>query len=134
MKITAAILLLILGFLTIQPAVGIHEKTAGMMCCGKSCEMLEEVSDVVMSCEADNEEALVCEEGTDTEPCQENCDNRGCNPFMSCPFGNFFVMASSQLHVIFPVTPVSTNLYKADEYLSAYLSDCWHPPEIGPVI
>ena len=132
MRITAAILLLILGFLTIQPAVGVHEKTAGMMCCGESCKM-PEADEEAMICE-EEEESTACEEGSETDPCEENCDNRGCNPFMSCPFGNFFVMASSLTPVSFRITLVSTNLYKTDEYLSTYLSDCWHPPEIAPYI
>jgi len=56
------------------------------------------------------------------------CDNNGCNPFMPCSIGNFYIAV--KLH--FLSVPIDqsgiNNIPLNDNRTAKSLSECWHPP------
>jgi len=61
---------------------------------------------------------------------ENDCDNNRCNPLMSCPTGNFYLLTSSQISI----TPFTLSKQKValinDNRIAKHLAECWHPPEI----
>jgi hypothetical protein len=109
MKILAAILIILLAFLVVQPLFSTIEKpTVSMKCCTKSKP----------NC------------GENKEPGQDSgCENDRCNPFMSCTTGNFYVIESFfSNNTLFSKENVKPFL-SDDNRLLTRLSECWHPPE-----
>jgi hypothetical protein len=112
MKLRAAIFATIIAFLTIQPAFSknpmgnFDEKKA----CTDMCHMKKKCS---------------------KESSKENkdCSSNGCNPFMPCAIGNFF-LDEKPYHQNEPVLVLSHEIIiKNDKAVSSYIADCWHPPE-----
>jgi hypothetical protein len=62
-------------------------------------------------------------------PESKDCRNNGCNPFMPCVYGNFYLPVKN-----FPdCTIIRIKKEKVfsfdDNRLSSIMDDCWHPPE-----
>jgi hypothetical protein len=113
MKVIAAIFLLLVGFLIIQPALSSTNRTYSakmnsMHMGGMGCKM----------------KCKKAKKDHGSNDCNQ------CNPFMACAFGNFFEPAIHFEQIIY--SPVaSTKIFLTDtKIISAYIADCWHPPEI----
>jgi hypothetical protein len=64
------------------------------------------------------------------QPCRnEKCENNGCNPFMACAYGNFFLINKNSFAFNLPQMKKSKMVTINDNRLSNKLSDCWHPPQ-----
>lgn len=61
---------------------------------------------------------------------KNQCGMNGCNPFMACAYGNFFISGKGYTTTFFLPLTSHTKPFIPDRYISFYLSDCWHPPEI----
>ena len=105
MKITSTIFLLVFSFLVIQPLFGTRVKEEKKECCQKRCPNEKKQSK------------------------KNDCQPNGCNPFMPCIYGNFYLLEKS--YVVF--TGIENKKAKLffynDNRLCSNLSDCWHPPE-----
>jgi len=104
-KIIAFILLLLVGFFSIQPLLSSQSTVAKMKCCSKT-----------MKCHKKKQSA------------SNPCENNACNPFMACAYGNFYLAEKT----VFEFTALLINAGRLapvnDNRLSETLSDCWHPP------
>jgi hypothetical protein len=61
---------------------------------------------------------------------KNDCENKGCNPLMSCPTGNFYLFGQAYLAVApFTLSKQKKSLIN-DNRIQKQLSECWHPPEI----
>jgi hypothetical protein len=109
MKLTAFLFFCILAFLTLQPAFNFQQ-----LCITEVEDCCEEAT-----CTMSNEEL----------PVDQECEKQGCNPFMSCVYGNFFLLSKSSYQ--FPdLTLISQKMETVnDNRVATYLSDCFHPPE-----
>jgi hypothetical protein len=57
------------------------------------------------------------------------CQGEGCNPFMACAFGNFYLVEESGFD-LFTIAPEKDKQFAVnDNRLSTNLSESWHPPE-----
>ena len=108
MKVPAYIFIIVLSFLTLQPAFSSDQKNIEVQCCKKD----------------------FCNKRGDEKPDKKNnCGNNGCNPFMACAYGNFFLIGKSS--ICFTYTPIAGKKIIAlnDNRIATMFSDCWHPPE-----
>ncbi len=107
LKTAGYILMLILAFLTVQPvmssAINLDAKTE---CCSKEGDC----------------------SGKEKNPCRQNA----CNPLRACVYGNFFVVDSSDVHIINILLKESKIPTTNDKRRFTALSDCWHPPRVFP--
>jgi hypothetical protein len=62
---------------------------------------------------------------------KDNCENKGCNPFMACSYGNYFIAEKTFASAKPPIPPKGKIVFIKDNYTSEYISDCWHPPELA---
>jgi len=109
MKISAAIFLLILSFLTIQPLFSSNNHVAKKTCCMKMKKN--------------------CTAGKQSRSTPIKCETGKCNPFMACALGNFYTAGKS-----FAANPLFIQwsekiLPQNDNRLASGLFECWHPPE-----
>ena len=102
-KSTAFILLLLVGFSTIQPVLGSHKRVESK--CHK-----------MMKCPRQK------------EPAGKETDN-ACNPFMSCVYGNFYFAEKNIISFEITIPVIDKIAATNDNRLSAKSSECWHPPE-----
>ncbi len=61
-------------------------------------------------------------------------DNNACNPFMACPYGNFYL--SEKTNFDFTNLPID-KIYIIpvnDNRLSENLTQCWHPPQMFSIL
>ena len=107
MKTGTCILILILGILMIQPMFGYGVAGPAASCCSES------------SCDKP--------EPTDNE---NNCENNRCNPLMSCPAGNFYLVGYSHISLTSFIQPKQKIILVNDNRVLTRLTECWHPPEI----
>ena len=109
MKLVACIFILIMGFLTVQPAIDLHRSNlTDTKCCMESCSM--EINE--------NPEE------------KDNCENQDCNPFMSCIYGNYFLSSHTSIYVLPFLISIEKLSPANDNRIINGLSDCWHPPEL----
>ena len=114
MKIVAFIFLALVGFFTVQPLMsslgmlGSEPMAKATHCCGK-----------MMKCPKKSHPA-----GNDRK-----CAGDGCNPFMACAYGNFFVMVEGRMDLSPGAPEKERKMLLNDNRLSAGLSESWHPPE-----
>src|SRR5258708_30522008 len=115
MKITASILVIYFGLLIMHPFPHMD------MACAKPAK----------ACTTDK----CCKEKSShkkTTPCDDasTCNNDFCNPFVPC--GLSIVHRSEQPHFTNPVFDLAKNKKPTinDRISSAYLADCWRPPEL----
>lgn len=108
MKDIASIFLLLIAFLNVQPLFSSKPMVAEMKCCSKT-----------MKCDK-QKQAPARECGTNTD---------ACNPFMSCVYGNFYLVEKTGITftklTITKITIIPVN----DNRLSDTSSDFWHPPK-----
>ena len=120
-KIMAFLFLALVSFFTAQPLMSnlglfIHAPAGTVAdCCGKR-----------MDCQSQKSPA-------NHNPSNHNrkCAGDECNPFMSCVYGNFFLVAKSSVDQpdLTPAKEKETPLN--DNRLAAGFSESWHPPEAG---
>lgn len=61
---------------------------------------------------------------------KENRNSNGCNPFMACWCGNFFVV-ERPFGSSAPITGIDRDFVSRDEKdETGIASECWHPPEM----
>ena len=119
MRLSAFILLVIISSLTIQPVFKHVEASIpsgmDMECCLNHHKGSEKK----------------CPSSGKDEKKNLPCDNNGCNPFMPCSIGNFYIV--ERLHFLSaPVNqPGKNNILLNDNRTAKSLSECWHPPQIG---
>lgn len=111
MKLSVAICSFLIASLTILPAI--NQKATNMcsedMTCTKICHKKEKP-----------------DKGKSNE--NKNC-SEGCNPFIACASGNFFLIPIKNNDVL--------KIFLLQERVTAfnnnstfgYISECWHPPE-----
>ena len=108
MKTAAYIFFFILGFLTIQPVLSSMKTSEDLQCCLKDH----------------------CSKSQNKVPKKNKCENNGCNPFMACGYGNFFLILKPIALYTFISIPNQRIIAINDNRVVGNLSDCWHPPEI----
>ena len=119
MRLSAFILLIIISSLTIQPLFQHVEKSIpsgmDMDCCLNHHKGSEK------TCPLSGKE----------EKKNLPCDNNGCNPFMPCSIGNFYII--ERLHLLSAPVDLSgkNNILLNDNRTAKSLSECWHPPQIA---
>lgn len=110
MKLVASIFAFVLCLLTVQPLF-----------------ISEPVNAEETSC-CNPQKTCTKEEENQSEK-QDDCRNMACNPFMSCVYGNFFVLDKQCISFdFFPGAKQKLNVYN-DNRVIQNLSECWHPPE-----
>ncbi len=57
------------------------------------------------------------------------CQGNGCNPFMACAFGNFYLLEKGGVEFVLAALRTDKKILINDNRLSSSLSDSWHPPE-----
>lgn len=61
---------------------------------------------------------------------ENDCEGNRCNPLMSCPTGNFYMLTTT----ILSIAPLNISKEKKDlindNRIVKQLNECWHPPEI----
>jgi hypothetical protein len=109
MKISAAIFLLIISFLTVQPLFSSLNRPVKKACC--------------LKIKAD------CTAGKQAHDIPVRCDAGKCNPFMACASGNFYTTGKSfaEHSLLFKWTEKIHP--QNDNRLAFCLFECWHPPE-----
>lgn len=61
---------------------------------------------------------------------KKDCNSNGCNPFMACWCGNFFVIERPFASGV-PMADISADFVNRDEENTAGVAfECWHPPEM----
>jgi hypothetical protein len=59
----------------------------------------------------------------------KDCSSNGCNPFMHCAIGNFF-LDERPYQQNDPASVIAREIIiRNDKAVSSYIDDCWHPPE-----
>jgi hypothetical protein len=110
-KIVTSVFLFLLVFLTVQPLFPAKERDTAFSCAHRmQCPMKKHSKD------------------------QNKREAGGCNPFMACTDGNFFVFDPDKKDA--PVTVVKREKIPAinDFRLASCPKSCWHPPEHIPGI
>lgn len=110
MKLSAAMLLILLTALTAEPAVSASMQSHQQAKCIRTCNMARKCG------------------GEKKKKKERTCDN--CNPFMSCVMGNFFLIPAG-FNMPAPSLICLKESALNEKVLSSYLPDCWHPPEFG---
>jgi hypothetical protein len=59
----------------------------------------------------------------------DGCQGNGCNPFMACAYGNFYLLEKSATGLLAPSFLLDKQIPANDNRLSSRLSESWHPPE-----
>jgi hypothetical protein len=115
-KIMAFLFLALVGFFTAQPLMSnlglfIHTSAGTVAdCCGKrlDCQPQKPASDHSRKCAGDE-----------------------CNPFMSCVYGNFFLVTKGSVDLPGLVLLKKVKTPVNDNRLATSYSESWHPPEAG---
>jgi hypothetical protein len=65
------------------------------------------------------------------QPSDENnkCGRNGCNPFMACSYGNYYINERDAINYILLESKRVKIVAMNDNRLFSGLSECWHPPE-----
>ncbi len=111
MKPAAAILIILLSFLLVQPLSGMMETQAQP----GSCSM--------------NKSS--CNKQQENDDRERNCGSDRCNPFMSCATGNFYDLEDHGESSAPAITDAKELFLENDNRLLSMCSECWHPPEVA---
>src|SRR5262249_44870597 len=112
MKSRAFILAIIAGFFIFQPGFAMRQPDK---CSGGQCAM-QNVCAAKKHCE--------------NKQSKPGCTSNGCNPFMACWCGNFFMIEKLFSSPV-PVTTLTSKFLIRDEKETFAVSlECWHPPEM----
>lgn len=107
-KLTASIFMTILSFLVIQPLFSAQKMVVKKDCCSKK------------QCPAEKKQPL------------GNCQGSGCNPFMPCVYGNFFLTVKTHGELHISASETDRLFFYNDNRVFSKSSDCWHPPKMDP--
>lgn len=109
MKLAAYIFAFLLSFYTLQPVVSSVINRVTLSGCAK--------------------QSHCCKKNRKVPVKKDNCENRGCNPFMGCVYGNFYMTEKSSISfTIFIIPKQKTGIFN-DNRIVKNASDCWHPPK-----
>jgi len=112
MKSRALILAIIAGFFMFQPGFAGNQPDK---CSGGQCPV-QNVCAAKKHCEKKRS--------------KDGCTSNGCNPFMACWCGNFF-MSEKPFSSSIPITKLASEFLIRDEKETFEVSlECWHPPEM----
>ena len=112
MKRRAFILAVIAGFFMFQP--GFANRQPGK-CSDDQCRV---------------ETACASKKQCHNKRSKDGCTSNGCNPFMACWCGNFFVIERPFSSSI-PISQCASEFVIRDEKKTFEIaSKCWHPPEM----
>lgn len=109
MKTAAYIFSFIYSFLLLQPLFSSEKRNADLAYCSKD------------KCPKKEKE----ESGK-----KDKCEDKGCNPFMACACGNFFLIQKQSVDFIVLKLTTQKIILLNDNRIVTNLSDCWHPPEV----
>jgi hypothetical protein len=108
-RIIASIFFVPLVLLTVQPVLYTPQSVSKMQCCVK----------------------MKCAKKKRQSKKSDKCENNGCNPFMACAYGNFY-MNNKSIGISIMLEIKSERIVAAnDNSLATCSSDCWHPPEFA---
>ena len=107
MKAGSCILMIILCILMIQPMFSNAVVEPAVSCCSKSS----------------------CDKPDPTDG-KNDCENNRCNPLMSCPTGNFYLIDNSHISLTTFIQSKQKIVLVNDNRVLTQLTECWHPPEI----
>jgi hypothetical protein len=106
-KSIAFIFLLLVAFFTVQPLISSQRTAEATTCCsGTKCHQKSQPSN-------------------DSRKCRKE----GCNPFMACAYGNFYLLEKNGFTFFDVVPEKEKKVAINDNRLSTGLSESWHPPE-----
>ena len=71
-----------------------------------------------------------CDKPEPSDNNNDDCENNRCNPLMSCPTGNFYLLHYSYISIASLQIPKQKVVPVNDNRLTTNLTECWHPPEI----
>jgi len=125
MKLAASILLLVWTVLLVEPGFANYAMKAEASSCTKKYKTVEPTCSK-SKCSKPESTKVPADSKED-----KDCTKNRCNPLMSCPAGNFYLLGFPQL-IIAPFILVSKKKAAFDDKrLSKQLSECWHPPEVN---
>jgi len=61
---------------------------------------------------------------------KNDCEGNRCNPLMSCPTGNFYLLDNSYVSFTSVKQSKQKIILVNDNRVLTQLTECWHPPEI----
>lgn len=106
MRILAFIFLVFVGFFIVQPLFSSYKVVVAKKCCNK-----------MMKCNKQTKRTA-----------DKPCGNAGCNPFMACAYGNFYISSHNIISLTLPSLLSLRSIPLDDNRLSEKSSDWWHPP------
>jgi hypothetical protein len=117
MQLRAYILLYIWGLLLIEPLTASISSIETMY---SACSVKQKTksSDCKSACEKPGQEE------------EDDCEDKGCNPLMSCPTGNFYFFGYTALSIDAFIAAKQKTVLVNDNRIMKYMAECWHPPEI----
>jgi hypothetical protein len=59
----------------------------------------------------------------------KGCQGNGCNPFMACAYGNFYLLEKNSAALTVPALIKEKRTPANDNRLFSHHSESWHPPE-----
>ncbi len=117
MKVRACILMILWSTLLIEPlSANFSIKTPYSSC--------SEKQEVQSSCSKSK-----CDQSNSKEK-EDDCENNRCNPLMSCPTGNFYLLGHPHLAIAAFIPPKQKAILINDNRIQKGLAECWHPPEM----
>jgi hypothetical protein len=112
MKGIAFILAVVAGFFMFQPGFAVPQRNA---CSSTRCEM-QSMCGSKKHCK--------------NKRSKDGCASNGCNPFMACWCGNFFMIEKPFSSTV-PITELGFDfLTRDDKKTFGVAFECWHPPEM----
>jgi hypothetical protein len=112
MKRNAFILAVITGFFMFQPAFTVPQPGK---CSADKCSM---------------EQVCASKKRCEKKRTKEDCNSNGCNPFMACWCGNFFVIERPLVSSITAMNLNSEFVIRDEKNVTGVTFECWHPPEM----
>jgi len=109
-KVIAFIFLSLAAFFTLQPLIGSQRASpVPSACCSKGM--------------------MKCPKKSPPASDNKKCRREGCNPFMACAYGNFYMAEKGGIGFLSITPEKKKKMAINDNRLSTNLSESWHPPE-----
>jgi hypothetical protein len=106
MKFSAAILLLILGFYSVQPILKVEAKESSKGCCSKK----------------------KCTKKMPEQSKRSSCEGMACNLLVGCPFNALYYVSNKPvLTFILPIKKERVFISNDNRTIKC-ITECWHPP------
>jgi hypothetical protein len=113
----------LVAFFTMQPLISSQQTASAMPCCSE-----------MMKCHAGKDPSGKPPSGKHSTGDNSKCQGEGCNPFMACAFGNFYLVEKSGFDFSGIAPEKEKKIAIDDNRLSKGLSESWHPPErLSPI-